>query len=353
MYQLNPLTAHQPKPLPSGASKARPVLKLKPLALFFAALTVSGSALAWQPERPVEFVVTSGAGGGTDTFARTVQSIIGKHQLMDKSIIVSNKGGGSGAEGYVYSASSKDDPYKLTFGTNNEYLLPEVGEMPYAAEDLQPVAAMAMDEFLIWVNGDAEYESAKDFIDAAKQNPGKMQFAGSQSKDTDQTLVSMIEEATGTEFRYVPFNGGSQALVQLAGGHVDANVNNPNENLGQWQAGMIKPLCVFSPDPLPKGEPVYEDKGWGDIPTCQSQGIDISEYRMPRTVWLPAGAPEEAVTYYQELLKKVSETPEWKDYVTRTVQTSQFLSGDELEQYIDNNASTVKKVFEQEGWSAS
>ena len=203
----------------SPAMKARPTVKLKPLALFFAALTVSSSALAWQPDRPVEFVVTSGAGGGTDTFARTVQSIIGKHQLMDKSVIVSNKGGGSGAEGYVYSASSNDDPYKLTFGTNNEYLLPEVGEMPYAADDLQPVASMAMDEFLIWVKGDAKYASAKDFIDAAKQNPGKMQFAGSQSKDTDQTLVSMIEETTDTDFRYVPFNGGSQALVPLAGGH--------------------------------------------------------------------------------------------------------------------------------------
>lgn len=239
MYKRNPLSAHQ----------------LKPLALLFAALTVSGSALAWQPERPVEFVVTSGAGGGTDTFARTVQSIIGKHKLMDKSIIVSNKGGGSGAEGYVYSASSQDDPYKLTFGTNNEYLLPEVGEMPYAADDLQPVAAMAMDEFLIWVNGDADYASAKDFIDAAKQNPGKMQFAGSQSKDTDQTLVSMIEEATGTDFRYVPFNGGSQALVQLAGGHVDANVNNPNENLGQWQAGWSSRCACSARNSFPRASP--------------------------------------------------------------------------------------------------
>lgn len=327
--------------------------KPKPLTLFCAALMVSGSALAWEPDRPVEFVVTSSAGGGTDTFARTVQSIIGKHQLMDASIIVSNKGGGSGAEGYVYSASAKDDPYKLTFGTNNEYLLPEVGQMPYAADDLQPVAAMAMDEFLIWVNGDAEYDSAKAFIDAAKQNPGTLEFAGSQSKDTDQTLVSMIEEATGAKFRYVPFNGGSKALVQLAGGHVDANVNNPNENLGQWQAGMVKPLCVFSPEPLPKSEPVHEGKGWGDIPTCQSQGIDISEYRMPRTVWLPANAPEEAVAYYQALLKKVSETAEWKDYTTRTVQTGRLLIGDELQEYIDNNASSVKKVFEQEGWSAS
>ncbi|OHV12844.1 Bug family tripartite tricarboxylate transporter substrate binding protein [Kushneria phosphatilytica] len=326
---------------------------IRQLTLLGAAMTVSAAAMAWQPSRPVEFVVTSGPGGGTDTFARTVQSIIAKHDLMDASIIVTNKGGGSGAEGFVYSAASKNDPYKLTFGTNNEYLLPEVGKMPYKASDLQPVAAMALDEFLIWVNGKAPYQSASDFIAAAKQQPGKLQFAGSQSKDTDQTLVSMIAEETGAEFRYVPFNGGSQALVQLAGGHVDANVNNPNENLGQWQAGMVKPLCVFSPEPLPRGEPVHDDKGWGDIPTCQSQGIPISEYRMPRTVWLPAGAPEEAVTFYRELLQKVSQTPEWQAYTEKTVQTSDFMSGKQLQQYIADNTAKVTKVFKQEGWSVN
>ncbi|ANF56212.1 Bug family tripartite tricarboxylate transporter substrate binding protein [Halotalea alkalilenta] len=323
---------------------------IKPLSLLCATLAVSAQSLAWEPNRPVEFVVTSGAGGGTDNFARTVQAIISKHDLMDASIIVSNKGGGSGAEGFVYAAGYQNDPYKLTFGTNNEYLLPKVNRMPYAAEDLQPVAAMAFDEFMIWVNGKAEWEDAGAFIADAKAEPGKMRFSGSQSKDTDQTLVSMLQAATDTEFRYVPFNGGSQALVQLSGGHVDANVNNPSENLGQWKAGMVKPLCVFSPEPLPAGEPVYDGKGWGDVPTCASQGIPITEYRMPRTVWLAAGVDQEVVEFYRDLLQKVAETPEWKAYVTNSVQSDTFLSGDELRSYIDENTRVITDVFATEGW---
>ena len=151
-------------------------------------------ALAFEPARPVEFVVTSGPGGGTDNFARTVQSIISKHKLMDASIVVTNKGGGSGAEGFVYAAGHKGDPYKLTFGTNNEYLLPSVAAVPYKPEDLTPVAALALDEFLVWVNGESKVNDIKAFVAAAKAEPKAIQFGGSQSKDTDQILVSTIAD---------------------------------------------------------------------------------------------------------------------------------------------------------------
>ena len=113
-------------------------------------------------------------------------------------------------------------------------------------------------------------------------------MGGSQSKDTDQTLTSMIQDATGVKWIYVPFQGGSAAAVQLAGGHIDSNVNNPNENIGQWKAGQVKPLCVFSPVRLAKSEPVFEGKGWGDIPTCKEAGLPLETFQMPRTVWLPA-----------------------------------------------------------------
>ena len=119
----------------------------------------------------------------------------------------------------------------------------------------------------------------------------RFKMGGSQSKDTDQTLTSMIQDATGAKFIYVPFKSGGEAAVQLAGGHIDSNVNNPNENIGQWKAGMVKPLCVFSPAaPAPRAK-VFEDKGWSDIPTCKEAGLPIETFQMPRTVWLPAERP--------------------------------------------------------------
>jgi tripartite-type tricarboxylate transporter receptor subunit TctC len=304
----------------------------------------------WQPTKPVEFVVTSSPGGGTDNFARMVQSIISKHKLMDQSVVVTNKGGGSGAEGYVYTKIAAGDAHKLTFGTNNAYLLPYVAKLAYKADELTPVAAMALDEFLLWVNAKAPYKDAKSYIEAAKAKPETLKMGGSQSKDTDQTITSLIEEATGTKFIYVPFNGGGTAVVQLAGGHIDSNTNNPNENVGQWKAGMVKPLCVFSPTRLQAGPKVTGDMGWSDIPTCKEAGIPVDQFQMPRTVWLPGGVPSDAVAFYADLLKKVSETPEWKEYVERTSQTSRFLAGNDLKTFIAQDDAKNQKVFEREGW---
>ncbi|MBA4335045.1 MAG: tricarboxylate transporter [Methylobacterium sp.] len=310
----------------------------------------AGTAQAWQPTKPVEFVVTSGAGGGTDNFARMIQSIISKHKLIDQPIVVVNKGGGSGAEGYIHGKSGKGDAHRVVFGTNNAYLLPYVAKLGYKVSDLTPVAALALDEFLLWVKGDAPYADAKSYIEAVKAKPMGFKMGGSQSKDTDQTLTMMIQEATGAKMIYVPFQGGSAAAVQLAGGHIDSNVNNPNENIGQWKAGQVKPLCVFSPVRLAKGEPVFEGKGWGDIPTCKEAGLPIETFQMPRTVWLPAEVPADAVAFYEGVLEKVSKTPEWQEFVTRTAQTARFMKGKELADFVARDDAANKKIFQAEGW---
>jgi tripartite-type tricarboxylate transporter receptor subunit TctC len=314
------------------------------------ALSAAAAQAAWQPTKPVEFVVTSGPGGGTDNFARMVQSIIAKHNLMDKPVVVTNKGGGSGAEGYVYTKVAAGDAHKLTFGTNNAYLLPYVAKLAYKADDLTPVATLALDEFVLWVNNDAPYKDAKGFIEAAKAKPETLKIGGSQSKDTDETLTKLIQDATDTKFIYVPFKGGGAAAVQLAGGHLDGNLNNPNENIGQWKGGAVRPLCVFSTERLQASGKVTATMGWSDIPTCKEAGIPVDQFQMPRTVWLPANVPADAVAFYTDLLKKVSETPEWKEFVERTSQTGRFLSGEEFKSFIEKDEAKNRAVFEKEGW---
>ncbi len=328
------------------------MLRIRRLFAATAALSMLGLpvAHAWQPTKPIEFVVTSGPGGGTDNFARVVQSIVAKYKLVDQPIVVTNKGGGSGAEGYIYARTATGDPQKVIFGTNNAYLLSYVTKTGFKPSDLTPVAAMALDEFLLWVNAASEFKDAKSYIAAVKAKPDTYKMGGSQSKDADQALTSMIEGATGTKWIYVPFQGGGAAAVQLAGGHIDSNTNNPNENVGQWKADQVRPLCVFSTMRLPAGPKVTADKGWSDIPLCKDEGIAIDRFQMPRTVWLPAKVPADATTFYADLLKKVSETPEWKEYIARTVQTGRFMAGDELKAFITDDDTKNKKVFEKEGW---
>ncbi|SOC48122.1 tripartite-type tricarboxylate transporter receptor subunit TctC [Rhizobium subbaraonis] len=317
-----------------------------------AAFGIAAPAMAFEPNRPVEFVVTAGPGGGTDIFARTIQSIIGKYELMKAPVVVTNKGSAGGAEGFVYAAGYNGDPYKLAFGTNNAYLLPIRAKVPYKSTDLTPVASLAADEFILWVNGKSDFKTAADFVATAKES-ADMKVGGSQSKDVDQILTSMINDATGTKLGYIPFKSGGEAAVQLAGEHIAANVNNPSENLGQWQAGMVKPLCVFKSEKLKNDAKVAGDQGWSDIPTCKEAGIAIDNYSMPRTVWLPAGVDQEVIDFYAGVLKKVSETPEWAKYLADTSQSANFMSGPQLTDFIKTDEASVSEVLKREGWLAN
>jgi len=321
------------------------------LLLSTAATLLAGAApaqTAWQPQKPIEFVATAGPGGGTDNLARAVQNIVTKYKLTDQPVVVVNKAGGSGAEGYVYGKASAGDPYKVIFGTSNAWQQPLVSKVAFNYTDLTPIAAMAQDEFLLWVKQDAPYKTATDFLKAAASGDFKM--GGAQSKDTDEVLTRLIEKAAHVKFTYIPFKSGAEAAVQLAGGHIDSHVNNPSESLGQWRGGTQRPLCAFSPKRLPQGPKVTATEGWSDIPTCVEQGLAISQYEQPRTVWLPGKVSADQTAFYQDLMKKVQATPEWKDYIEKTSPVDTFLTGDAFDKFIKDDLEHLKQVAAEQGW---
>ncbi|WP_144185386.1 Bug family tripartite tricarboxylate transporter substrate binding protein [Elioraea rosea] len=324
-------------------------------ALAAAVLTLPGALPAaaqgeWRPTRPIEFVVTSGAGGGTDVFARTVQGAITKHNLVPTSIIVTNKGAGSGAEGFVYARGAQGDAHKVVFATNNTWLLPMVSRVAFKAEDFRPVAILAFDEFMLWVKYDSPHRTAADFLAAARSANPPLKMGGSQPKDTDQTLTSLIQRAANVRFTYVPFRGGGEAGTQLAGGHIDANTNNPSESIGGWRGSQVRPVCVFRREPMARGELVTQTQGWHDIPTCSSQGIPIEEFSMPRTTFLPPGTTPAQQAYWVDVMRRVVETPEWKDYITRTSQSTRFTTGDAFSEHIRKDVEASREIFQAEGW---
>jgi putative tricarboxylic transport membrane protein len=311
-------------------------------------LAAAAPAAAFTPTKPVEFVVTAGAGGGTDIFARTIQAIIQKNNLVAQPIIVTLKGGGSGAEGFVYGKSAAGDGHRVVFATSNQWLLPMVAKVGWKRDELTPVAALAFDEFILWARQDAPWRTGAEFVAAAKA--GSVKLGGSQSKDLDETLVRILEKAVGVKTTYIPFKSGGEAAVQMAGGHIDGNTNNPAENVGQWKAGQGRPVCVFSAARLAAGPKVTDTMAWSDIPTCKEQGIPIDEYKMPRAVYLPPGVPAESVAFWSGVLKQVFETAEWREYIAKTSQSASFLTGDAFRRFIAMDEDRSRKVFEEQGW---
>lgn len=319
-------------------------------AIGLAASTLPALAAEWKPSRPVEFIVTAGPGGGTDQFARVVQSVVQKYKLMPVPVVVSNKSGGAGTEGLIAAKASKGDPHKLVFSTNLAYLMPMITKVGYSIEDVTPVAIMAADEFILWSSAKGPYQSAKDLVAAAKAANGNFKIGGAQSKDTDHILTRQLEKATGINVTYIPFKSGGEVAVQLAGGHVEANTNNPSENVSHWRAGTVRPLCVFAKQRLPMKDKVAGDMSWNDIPSCKEQGIAIEEFRMPRTVWAMGEITPQQSEYFRKLMAQVREKPEFKEWLQKGLQSDMFVTGTELARYIANDKANHKVQFSQDGW---
>ena len=327
------------------AGLAAVVLALAPLAGY----------AAWDPTKTVEFVVPAGTGGGADQMARIIQSIIAKHNLMKQSMVVVNKGGGAGAEGFLDVKGAKGDPHKIIITLSNLFTTPLATGVPFNWRDLTPVQMMALDQFVLWVNSESAYKTSKDFINEAKSRSGdqmkRFKMAGTGSKQEDQIITVAIEQRTGIKFTYIPFKGGGDVAVQLVGKHVDSTVNNPIEAVAQWRAGKLRPLCVFDPKRMPYKAKVTDTQSWADIPTCKEQGLDV-DYLMLRGIFMPAGVSPDQVHYYVELLKKVRETQDWKDFMEKGAFNQTALAGKDYADWVAKEEARHVMLMKAAGFIA-
>jgi putative tricarboxylic transport membrane protein len=318
-----------------------------------AMLALAGTAqAAWEPSKPVEFVVPAGTGGGADQMARLIQGIIVKHKLMKESMIVANKAGGAGAEGFLAVKEAKGDPHKIIITLSNLFTTPLATGVPFNWKDMTPVSMMALDQFVLWVNADTPYKTASQFIAAVKAaGPNKMKMGGTGSKQEDQILTVGLEKATGTKFIYIPYKGGGEVAVQLVGGHVDATVNNPIEAVAQWRAGKLRPLCVFDDTRMPYKEKVTDKESWGDIATCKEAGVP-TDYVMLRGVFMAPGVTAEQTAYYVELMKKVRETPDWKEFMEKGAFNTTAMSGTDYVKWLTSADILHRQLMTEAGFLA-
>ena len=160
------------------------------------------TARAWEPTKPIEFVIPAGTGGGADQMARLIAGIAEKHKLSPRPLIPVNKSGGAGAEGFLEVKGKKGDAHTIIITLSNLFTTPLATGVPFNWKDLTPVARMALDEFILWVNAETPYKTAKEYIAAVKERSGgdnRMKMGGTGSAQEDQIITRPARAGAGRE----------------------------------------------------------------------------------------------------------------------------------------------------------
>ena len=184
---------------------------------------------------------------------------------------------------------------------------------------------MALDEFLLWVNGQAALQGCQELYrrregEARRLQDGRQPVEGHRP-DPDQHDRQTRPAPSSSTCR-------SRAAARRPCSS-PAAISTPTSTIPTRISASGRPAwcgrsACSARSGCSRGPKVTDDMGWSDIPTCKEAGIAIEQFQMPRTVWLPGGVPADAVAFYADVLKKVSETPEWKDYIERTSQTGRI-----------------------------
>jgi tripartite-type tricarboxylate transporter receptor subunit TctC len=323
-------------------------------ALLMACLTVCAplTAKAWEPTRQVELIVPAGAGGGADQMARFIQGVITKHNLMKKPLVVLNKAGGAGGEGFLDLKASPGNPHKIIITLSNLFTTPLATGIPFNYRDLTPVAMLALDQFVLWVNASTPQQSAEQWLSALRAGAdNSFVMGGTGSKQEDQLITVALEKVAGKKLTYVPFKGGGDVAVQLVGKHVTSTVNNPIEAVAHWRSNELRPLCVFWSQRMPSTKKVTATQSWNDIPPCKEAGIDVT-YQMLRGIFLPGGATPEQVAYYVGVFEKVRALPEWREFIETGAFDDTFKTGAEYAAWLERAEAMHRQLMTEANFLA-
>jgi len=294
------------------------------LSLGLVMIPQDAAAAGWTPKKPVEFVIMAGKGGGADKMARLMQTVIAKHKISKKPFTPINKPGGSGAEALVYLNQKKGDNHTIMVTLNSFYTTPlRQPKLKIDVLTFTPIARMAEDTFLLWVNSKSPIMNVKDFVKAAKAKGNEWLMAGTGKASEDNLLTDWMNTTYGLKMKYIPYKGGGKVASTLAGQNCDSTVNNPSEQIGFFQAGNTRPLAAFTPERLPM---------FPDVPTFKEIGKDFA-YFMQRSVVGAPGMSKEAAEYYQGVFKQVYDGKEWQDYMKAKSLQGDWMTGDALMKY--------------------
>jgi putative tricarboxylic transport membrane protein len=310
-------------------------LMLAASAMPFMTDTIRAQA-GWVPTREVEFVIPFAVGGGADLLARVIHKIITDEKLVPVPVTLNNRPGGGGAVGLGYVASRKAaDPHTIILVNGTTQITPILNPAARTLTEIRPSMNVMLDDFLLFVKGDAPWKDAKEFVAAAKARPPKS-IAFATGGTTDVMAITVFTKATGVEFNTLNFNSGGEALTQLLGGHVQACMGNPLEFMGHLQSKAVKALGVFRDSRF---------SALPDVPTMKEQGIEAPNFQMWRGLATPRGTPDAPALYWEGVFAKVVASPAFAAYIKENIATAAPVPGDAFAKFLQDQEKLYRDLL--------
>jgi tripartite-type tricarboxylate transporter receptor subunit TctC len=308
--------------------------------IIFAFSSISSIANAWEPNKPIDFIIMAGKGGGADKMARLMQAIVEKENLSNRPLIPTNKSGGSGAEALVAANTASDPNHTIMVTLNSFYTTPL--RQPGLGIDVMtfaPVARMAEDTFILWVHKDSGLKTFEEFLVKAKSEGNGWVMGGTGKNSEDNIITDHLNGAYGLSMKYIPYKGGGAVAKDVAGKQIHSSVNNPSEALGFYESGDMVPLVAFTNERLPM---------FPEVPTLKEKGSQFTYY-MQRSVVGAPGMSSEAESYYTDLLTKVYNSADWQNYKNKKSLMGDLMSGNELSSYWKVQRTLHEEILKASG----
>lgn len=279
----------------------------------------------WSPEGTLEFIASYSPGGGHDIMLRTMAKILMEEKIVDNTINVVNKPGGSGAVGMAYTSGKDGESNYIMAVTSSFLTTPLQGDIDMSYEDFTPIARLGLDPYLLVVRADSGINTFEDFVNIATKE--ELLFGGTSVGSGEHMLSLEINEAINGRLSYLPFEGDGEVVTALLGGHIDAMANNINSALEYIENGDMIPLAISTSERVER---------LPDVPTFKELGYDL-EWVLFRGVYGPPNMPQEAQKWFENKMKELSEHERWKEeYLDKYMIEEGYLNGEEFKKYLDS-----------------
>ena len=308
---------------------------------FMTAVAPTPVAAQWKPERAVEVVVGSAAGGGNDKSARVMQKIWKDSGLPDLNVV--NKVGGGGAVAYTYVSQKGADGAAIALaqaGLNTNHI---TGRSPLHYTDMTPLAFVGNEPVGFAVRADSRYKTLKDLVAQLKKDPQSISIStGSTRGATNHFAIALLAKEAGVDpnkLKIVVFGGGAEAVTNVLGGHIDALAVAINNSIPHHKAGTLRILAVSSP------------KRAADLPsvsTFKEQGFDVVMEGW--TVFMgPKNMPPAQVAYWEQAFAKAVNNPLWKQYLEQNAWDWGYRNSRDTAAYLKQDYDLSKRLLTELG----